>query len=104
MPCVTPLANGRELEFGWVSEFLKEVSGGTPSYSQVDYNYYGVRATYLNERTDELCRALRELSEEKIAKMSPQLRYWWKRHQMHDELRAFRKELGLEHKAIPEGF
>ncbi len=102
MPCVTEVASGRELELGWITELLKEAVGRPHSYSQVAYDYYGHGSTQLDRMTAELCRVCLALGENKIATMSPQFRYWWKRHQFHDALRAFRKEIGLDGD-YPEG-
>lgn len=101
MPCVTPLATGRELEFGWVSEHLKEVSGQTPHYNQVNYDYWSVDTTKLDELTDQLCKKCHLLGEHKIATMSIYLQYWWKRHKMHDDLQEFRSQLGLNNVSLP---
>ncbi len=104
MPCITPLASGRELELGWITEFLKEMNGETPSYSQVDYNYWSRGDRGLDKKTEELCTKCLAMGEAKMAKMSPQLQYWWKRHQAHDDLREFREKIGLKNRAVPEGF
>lgn len=103
MPCITPLATGRTLELGWVTELLKEVRGDKrdkPNYDDIDYRYYGADVSKLDQLTDQLCTQCRSFGEEKMATMSPQLRYWWKRHQMHDELRAFRATLNV--RDLPE--
>jgi len=101
MPCVTPLATGRTLEFGWVSELLKEAYGGKGRYGQVDYDYYGHNPAKLDELTDQLCTRCHELGEGYIATMTPHFRYWWMRHKMHDALREFRTQLGLNRTNVP---
>ena len=101
MPCITPLTTGRDLEFGWVSEHLKEVSGEKPFYGQVDYDYWSVDSSKLDELTDQLCQKCRSLGEHKIATMSIYLQYWWMRHKMHDALREFRIQNAINHVALP---
>lgn len=104
MPCITEVATGRQLEMGWVKEFHKELDGNPFNYVAVDYHCWGNTSrdpVDLDKETAKLCSKLTAMDSEMIAKLSPQLQYWWKRHQMHDELRAFRTKLGLDHADVP---
>ena len=98
MPCHTPVAEGKELELGWVQEFLYEFTMPADQLAarlpirdegNVAYWHWGCRdnkqiAKELDEKTAELCGKCREAGEEKIATMTPELQAWWKKHKAFD--------------------